>query len=227
MAEEEANIEVPEATENGTSSLLEKSAEAVAEGKEVKEDDDGVKEMEEDKNAVAPAEIEKMDENSEVVEAKERKEEEESKEEEDTKKAKEKDEDKEKEESKTEAMDEENGSNDKGVADEKAGDKEDEKEKFDEAEDEVQKEEETKKGKGLAKHAKGKSGGDKVRERKPKIVEEKKELEPRTPTVDRPVRERKSVERLVASIEKDSSRELHIEKVFFLTLLLHSYFWLT
>ncbi|XWS51744.1 hypothetical protein CRYUN_Cryun11dG0009800 [Craigia yunnanensis] len=43
-------------------------------------------------------------------------------------------------------------------------------------------------------------------------VEEKKEPEQRTPLTDRPVRERKSVERLVASIDKDASREFQIEK---------------
>ncbi|PIM97618.1 hypothetical protein CDL12_29912 [Handroanthus impetiginosus] len=48
-----------------------------------------------------------------------------------------------------------------------------------------------------------------------KTSAEKKEKEPKTPsapTIDRPVRERKSVERLVAIIEKDSSKEFHIEK---------------
>ena len=43
---------------------------------------------------------------------------------------------------------------------------------------------------------------------------EPKKTEPRTPTIDRPVRERKSVERLVASIDKDATKEFHIEKVF-------------
>lgn len=34
------------------------------------------------------------------------------------------------------------------------------------------------------------------------------------PTIERPVRERKSVERLVAAIDNEAVRELHIEKVF-------------
>lgn len=42
---------------------------------------------------------------------------------------------------------------------------------------------------------------------------EKKEIEPKTPFSDRPVRERKSVERLVAVVDKDSSKEFHVEKV--------------
>ncbi|XP_074303473.1 lysine-specific demethylase JMJ27-like isoform X2 [Silene latifolia] len=45
---------------------------------------------------------------------------------------------------------------------------------------------------------------------KKKVVE--KEPEPRTPTFDRPVLEGKSVERLVGTIEKDASKEYHIEK---------------
>ncbi|KAL9159969.1 hypothetical protein ABFS82_08G169200 [Erythranthe guttata] len=53
------------------------------------------------------------------------------------------------------------------------------------------------------------------KKKEPKTPVEKKEKEPTTPaasTLDRPVRERKSVERLVATIEKDSSREFLIEK---------------
>jgi protein DEK len=53
-------------------------------------------------------------------------------------------------------------------------------------------------------------------EKKKKVVEEKKEPEPRTPAFDRPQRERKSVERLVATIDKDAVKEFQIEKVFFL-----------
>lgn len=211
MGKEEAKTEVPEATENGTTTLSGKPAEAVAGVKEVKEDD-SVKDMEEDKKAHEQAETDKMDEDSKIKEDNEMKEDEGTKEEKDSKEEEDTKEEKEKEECKTEAMEEENGPNEQEVAEEKVGDKEDEKEKFDEADDEVQKDVETKKEKGSTKRAKGKSDREKAREKKPKIVKEKKELEPRTPAVDRPVRERKSVERLVASIEKDSSRELHIEK---------------
>ncbi|XP_022932335.1 glutamic acid-rich protein-like [Cucurbita moschata] len=42
--------------------------------------------------------------------------------------------------------------------------------------------------------------------------DEKEEAEIRTPIIDRPVRERKSVERLVASIERHSVKEFQIEK---------------
>ncbi|TYH87194.1 hypothetical protein ES332_D01G099800v1 [Gossypium tomentosum] len=45
-----------------------------------------------------------------------------------------------------------------------------------------------------------------------KEVEGKKETEQRTPLRDRPVGEHKSVERLVASIDKDASREFQIKK---------------
>ncbi|RVX14842.1 hypothetical protein CK203_011945 [Vitis vinifera] len=73
---------------------------------------------------------------------------------------------------------------------------------------------EIKDGKGPRKRGKGRSSGERVKD-KVKEVEEKKVKEPRTPaasTIARPVRERKSVERLVASIERDSTKEFHIEK---------------
>ncbi|KAL0320880.1 UNVERIFIED_CONTAM: hypothetical protein Sradi_5349500 [Sesamum radiatum] len=51
------------------------------------------------------------------------------------------------------------------------------------------------------------------KKKEPKSAE-KKEKEPKTHYFhkERPIRERKSVERLVATIEKDSAREFHIEK---------------
>ncbi|KAL3821120.1 hypothetical protein ACJIZ3_007025 [Penstemon smallii] len=51
--------------------------------------------------------------------------------------------------------------------------------------------------------------------KEPKTSGEKKEKELKTPTpstIERPVRERKSVERLVAVVEKDSAKEFRIEK---------------
>ena len=45
--------------------------------------------------------------------------------------------------------------------------------------------------------------------------DEKEEAEIRTPIIDRPVRERKSVERLVASIERHAVKEFQIEKVLY------------
>lgn len=73
-----------------------------------------------------------------------------------------------------------------------------------------------KEDKGSKKHARKKGGVEKGNNNnKNKASEEKKE-DPKTPVaraIDRPVRERKSVERLVAVIEKDTAREFHIEKV--------------
>ncbi|KAL8147696.1 hypothetical protein AgCh_005137 [Apium graveolens] len=70
--------------------------------------------------------------------------------------------------------------------------------------------------KNVSKRKRGKDK-PKVDDEKTKIKKtlEKKKEEPKTPVAlasDRPVRERKSVERLVASIEKDSGKEFHIEK---------------
>ncbi|CAM8953005.1 unnamed protein product [Rhodiola kirilowii] len=65
--------------------------------------------------------------------------------------------------------------------------------------------------KGLKKPEKGRNGNKKVKHKSQDVQE------PKTPAVssfsiDRPVRERKSVERLVAIIERDSSKDFHIEK---------------
>ncbi|CAF2245600.1 unnamed protein product [Brassica napus] len=90
---------------------------------------------------------------------------------------------------------------------ERNDDKEDEK-----AESGDDKEEEKEKSKSSKKRGKGKSSGEKIR-KKTKNEEEKKDAEPKTPFSDRPVRERKSVERLVAVIDTDSSKEFRIEKV--------------
>ncbi|CAN6894829.1 unnamed protein product [Brassica oleracea] len=89
---------------------------------------------------------------------------------------------------------------------ERNDDKEDEK-----AESGDDKEEEKDKSKSSKKRGKGKSSGEKVG-KKTKNEEEKKDSEPKTPFSDRPVRERKSVERLVAVIDTDSSKEFRIEK---------------
>ncbi|KAJ0751374.1 putative protein DEK [Helianthus annuus] len=67
---------------------------------------------------------------------------------------------------------------------------------------------------GSKNHATKKSGGEKGKNKK-EIEEKKKNDEPKTPvgpTIDRPVRERKSVERLVAIIDQDTSKEFHVEK---------------
>ncbi|KAH0906553.1 hypothetical protein HID58_038380, partial [Brassica napus] len=99
------------------------------------------------------------------------------------------------EETKDEKEDEKEESNDE---------KEDEKEKNnDDKEDENEdSKKSSKRGKGKNEKARGKT----------KSEEEKKDAEPETPYSDRPVRERKSVERLVAVIDKDSSKEFQVEK---------------
>ncbi|KAL8147666.1 hypothetical protein AgCh_005112 [Apium graveolens] len=70
--------------------------------------------------------------------------------------------------------------------------------------------------KNVSKKKRGKDEPKAVEEKnKIKNSVEKKKEEPKTPVApasDRPVRERKSVERLVATIEKDSGKEFHIEK---------------
>lgn len=78
-------------------------------------------------------------------------------------------------------------------------------------------------GKIVSKRKRGKDKPklDEEKTKNKKTVEKKKE-EPKTPIApasDRPVRERKSVERLVATIEKDSGKEFHIEKVLQFKLL--------
>ncbi|XP_019458956.1 PREDICTED: ABC transporter F family member 4-like, partial [Lupinus angustifolius] len=92
------------------------------------------------------------------------------------------------------AMDEEGVSKDK--------DESSEKEKFQEEGKEEDEE------KGSKKYRKGKINREKV-EGKREVL---KETESRTPAISRPVRERKTVERLVTSIEKDANKELHIAK---------------
>ncbi|TMX01857.1 hypothetical protein EJD97_023411 [Solanum chilense] len=69
--------------------------------------------------------------------------------------------------------------------------------------------------KGSKESDKSKSGAQKKDRKRKRKVEDKKELEPKTPlapTIVRPVRQRKSVERLVASIEGELTKEIFIEK---------------
>ncbi|XP_076913013.1 DEK domain-containing chromatin-associated protein 4-like [Bidens hawaiensis] len=74
--------------------------------------------------------------------------------------------------------------------------------------DDSKEEEETPKEKGSKKGAK-KKGGEKKRNRTKKV---KEQTTPVAPTIERPVRARKSVERLVAVIENDAAKEFHILK---------------
>jgi protein DEK len=64
--------------------------------------------------------------------------------------------------------------------------------------------------KGLKKRGRGNINVGKAKNE----IKELKEIEPKTPTTtNRPVRERKSVKRLIESDETDVSKEFHIEKV--------------
>ncbi|KAA3467371.1 DNA ligase 1 [Gossypium australe] len=189
---EETRTEVPEPVANGTS-LLEKSGVAVAE--KIEEENNVVKEMEEDKKDNENVETEKMYEDQEGKQDKESKEEFEEG----------------KEDSKTEAMEEEEShskENDKEV--EKEENKDEVEEKVEELKEE-EKTRESEEGKGSKKRGKVQNSGEKVKE-KIKKVEGKKETEQSTPLRDRPVSEHKSVERLVASIDKDASREFQVKK---------------
>ncbi|KAH0721880.1 hypothetical protein KY289_004924 [Solanum tuberosum] len=70
-------------------------------------------------------------------------------------------------------------------------------------------------GKGAKESDKSKSRAQKKDRKRKRKVEDKKELKPKTPlapTIVRPVRQRKSVERLVASIEGELTKEIYIEK---------------
>lgn len=206
--------EVVEAAENGTT--LPEKTEAVMEKKE--EEDNGLKEMEEDnkgddKVKTEQVGTEKMDEDLASKEEKENKEVEE------------------KEETKTEVMEEDTVSKENEASEEKEENKENVEEKEENKEnvdglEEKEKGGELKDGKRSRKRGKGRSGGVRIKD-KVKELEEKKVKEPRTPaasTIARPVRERKSVERLVASIERDSTKEFHIEKVVYFVSLIYFLF---
>ncbi|KAG8636944.1 ABC transporter F family member 4 isoform X2 [Manihot esculenta] len=200
MGKEETATEIPEVVENGTNAL-EKCSKVVTEKKEKESSE--LKSMDEDKVDSEKAETEKMDEDPKVNEEKESKEE---KEKEDEEKGNEEP-ITEVEEEKTELIKEETGS--KGDAEVEGNEESKElEEKVDRSEEKEEKTEQNE-DKGVKKRGRGRSSGEKkvVREKG-----EKKEPEPRTPASDRPQRERKSVERLVASIERDATKEFHIEK---------------
>lgn len=194
MGKEETATEIPEVVENGTNAL-EKCSKVVTEKKEKESSE--LKSMDEDKVDSEKAETEKMDEDPKLNEEKESKEEK-GNEEPIT----------EVEEEKTELIKEETGS--KGDAEVEGNEESKElEEKVDRSEEKEEKTEQNE-DKGVKKRGRGRSSGEKkvVREKG-----EKKEPEPRTPASDRPQRERKSVERLVATVEKDATKEFHIEKV--------------
>ncbi|VVB16095.1 unnamed protein product [Arabis nemorensis] len=96
--------------------------------------------------------------------------------------------------------------------DESKDEKEDEKEEtMDDKEDEKEESNHDKNEDTNKSNKRGKGKTDKVRGNT-KSEEDKKDIEPRTPFSDRPVRERKSVERLVALVDKDSSKEFQVAK---------------
>ena len=201
MGKEDKVIEGTEAVANGTDPQ-EKTCEDVTEKKVGKHD--GPKEMEEDKKDNDKTAAEKMDEDPKGKECKDEKEKEAAG------------------EGKVELTEEDNGTPNKK---DEAKDKEEIKgavdEKIDRSKDEEKKKdakvEDTEEEKGSKKSVKGKRV-QKTREKK-KESEVKKEQEPKTPASDRPVRERKSVERLVATIEKESVKEFQIPKVVCLFLV--------
>lgn len=127
---------------------------------------------------------------------------------------KESNEEAEKKEPQTEAMEEESGSKEKEETEEGEQSEDKVADKVELSTEENDKEEDSKEEKGSKKRQGRNSDGEKVRDRT-KEVEKKKEQEPSTPAasgIERPVRERKSVERLVASIERETVKEFHIEK---------------
>ncbi|KAL5987917.1 hypothetical protein ACLOJK_035677 [Asimina triloba] len=93
----------------------------------------------------------------------------------------------------------------------------DDKEEEKENEEVEEKAEESDKDKSTKKRRRGRDAGEKDGEKKKKEAGEKKVKESAIPvassSIDRPVRERKSVERLVAVIEKEAVKEFHVEKV--------------
>ncbi|KAA8527062.1 hypothetical protein F0562_008709 [Nyssa sinensis] len=84
--------------------------------------------------------------------------------------------------------------------------------------EEEERAEKSKQERGSKKRGKGRSPREKMNNKKKEVEEKKKkkkDKEQKTPmgsAIERPVRERKSVERLVASIEKEVVKDFHIEK---------------
>ncbi|KAE8723561.1 hypothetical protein F3Y22_tig00012370pilonHSYRG00179 [Hibiscus syriacus] len=184
MGEEETKTEVPDPVANGTP-LPEKTVEV---GRE--EEDNRVKEDKERKEVESEAKDEpKIDAMDEETGAKV-----------DVKKL---------EEENKDEMDELNEDEEEKAENELKG--EDEEEQEEKAEDKLKGEDEEEQEENAEDELKGEDE-EEQEENSEESEEEKKEPEQRTPLTDRPVREQKSVERLVASIEKGSSREFQIEK---------------
>lgn len=191
MGEEKVTVEAGEAPDNGAVAATESNI-------DVSEKKDGKKEGEEAEEMCEDTEGEVKDKNEVNIDPKEAEISKDKKEEEkEVNVSKEEGEDGREEEAKSDAMEVDDVGNENEQHDDKAAEIADSEEA------------------GSKKRATNKSGGEKG-EKKKATEEKKKNEEPKTPvgpTIDRPVRERKSVERLVAIIEQDSAKEFHIEKV--------------
>ncbi|XP_058218909.1 DEK domain-containing chromatin-associated protein 3-like [Rhododendron vialii] len=193
MGEEETMSEVAEAAPDGNITA-EHKVEDVPQTKE-----EHVKEMEEDRNdekaGTQKMDVDEVGEENKETEEEEKKEEKQSKgEEEETK-----------EDTRSDDMEEEMKAKENEENEEKGEEKVDEL-KEEEERDGESKQEKVSKGRG-----KGRTPGIKAKSIK-KEVEEEQQKTPVTSPTNRPVRARKSVERLVESFEMESVKEFLIEK---------------
>lgn len=192
MGEEETMSEVAQAAPDGNITA-EHKVEDVPQTKE-----EHVKEMEEDRNdekaGTQKMDVDEVGEENKETEEEEKKEEKQSKgEEEDTR---------------SDDMEEEMKAKENEESEEKKGEEKEGELKEEEERDGESKQEKVSKGRG-----KGRTPGIKSKSIK-KEVEEEQQKTPVTSPTNRPVRARKSVERLVESFEMESVKEFHIEKVF-------------
>ncbi|KAG6756295.1 hypothetical protein POTOM_039721 [Populus tomentosa] len=217
MGEEEKGTKVPEVTANGTSAPAKENSIDVM--TEKTEENNGIKEMEEDKNDSEKVEIARMDEDPKVTEERESKEKEDGLEEGRTEAMEEEIKPKvdgEMEEKEKEAKEEMEAKVDVSKEKEEVEAKVDVSKEKEEVEEKdggsKEKEEKLEEEDGERSKQRGKRKNDGRKAEMKKVMEEKKEPEPRTPTFDRPQRERKCVERLVATVDKDAAKEFQIEK---------------
>ncbi|KAF5728464.1 hypothetical protein HS088_TW21G00611 [Tripterygium wilfordii] len=231
MGEGDSKTEVPDSSANGN--CMPDKVDEVVTKKE--QESDGVEEMEEVEERVEKVVTEKMDDDQHTNEgresngmAKKVEEEKENPKAESIEKDSAHQDTEEEEEPKAESMEQDIGPAENRDTEEKEEAKEEAEEKVDgsgaEEEEKVdasnveqeKKTENNEEEKGPKKRGKERSGsrkkgaGAKVKDNRKAVKE--KEPEQRTPATDRPVRERKSVERLVASIERDAVKDFLIEK---------------
>ncbi|MCE3049996.1 hypothetical protein HAX54_046269 [Datura stramonium] len=197
MGEGDTVAELAEVSANNNVAAEDKS-DAFTEKNNGKKDE--IKEVEEERKETDEKDIENMDIDKEEV--KESKEDEEEKADQESKGAEEKP------ATKFEVMKEE-------TAEKPDKDKEEVEDVANIQKEEKESREEHGVEKGSKESDKSESGAQKKDRKRKRQVEDKKELQPKTPlasTIERPVRQRKSVERLVASIELELTKEIHIEK---------------